>query len=81
MKNSQIELTIEEQIAQAKEQLVALKAQAKELNKKEKAPKKGVPVRFTNKKGVTIEGLGVLYYCVTLNGVTHLKQVDSVEVL
>lgn len=73
--------TIEQQIEAATLALKALRDEKKELTKKEKKPLKGEPMKWTNKAGRTIQGLGVLYYCITLDGVTHLKQVDSPDIV
>jgi beta-lactam-binding protein with PASTA domain len=54
---------------------------AKEKAEKKPREKKGTMVRFTNKAGETIEGLGNLYYVVSQGGKLHYKAVDAVEVL
>lgn len=64
------------QIAELEAQLKAAKAQAKAS----KRPK-GDLVKFTNNKGESIEGYGVKYYYVTVDGKSHLKQCDLCTVI
>ncbi len=51
--------------------------------KEPKAPRinKGVMVRFTNKAGQTITGMGVEYYVARMDGKLHYKEASQVTVL
>lgn len=82
MSKTQNETTdLQTQIEKLNEELKTLKAQKKQLEAKPKKEKKGEPMMWTNKKGQQIKGMATLYYCITVNGVTHLKAVDSPEIV
>jgi len=61
----------------------AAKSSTPKEPKEPKAPRvnKGVMVRFTNKAGQTITGMGVEYYVARMNGKLHYKEASQVTIL